>query len=109
MKNTRGEPSAGGQTAPRETSLSSCLFIPCRSLHCGTRCKHSNYVLAFFYFYKYKSKNFLVSLPRTPTLRRNYQNPHKLPENRTHLTRTLSLTEKRCAIKPLLDLKKGES
>lgn len=43
MKNTRGEPSAGGQTAPRETSLSSCLFIPCRSLHCGTRCKHSNY------------------------------------------------------------------
>lgn len=44
MKNTRGEPSAGGQTAPRETSLSSCLFIPCRSLHCGTRCKHSNYV-----------------------------------------------------------------
>ena len=45
MKNTRGEPSAGGQTAPRETSLSSCLFIPCRSLHCGTRCKHSNYVL----------------------------------------------------------------
>ena len=46
MKNTRGEPSAGGQTAPRETSLSSCLFIPCRSLHCGTRCKHSNYALA---------------------------------------------------------------
>lgn len=45
MKNTRGEPSAGGQTAPRETSLSLCLFIPCRSLHCGTRCKHSNYVL----------------------------------------------------------------
>ena len=43
MKNTRGEPSAGGQTAPRETSLSLCLFIPCRSLHCGTRCKHSNY------------------------------------------------------------------
>ena len=43
MKNTRGEPSAGGQTAPRETSLSSYLFIPCRSLHCGTRCKHSNY------------------------------------------------------------------
>ena len=47
MKNTRGEPSAGGQTAPRETSLSSCLFIPCRSLHCGTRCKHSNYEVEF--------------------------------------------------------------
>ena len=32
MKNTRGEPSAGGQTAPRETLPISCLFVLFRSL-----------------------------------------------------------------------------
>ena len=32
MKNTRGEPSAGGQTAPRETPPISCLFVLFRSL-----------------------------------------------------------------------------
>ena len=32
MKNTRGEPSAGGQTDPRETLPISCLFVLFRSL-----------------------------------------------------------------------------
>ena len=32
MKNTRGEPSAGGQTAPREALPISCLFVLFRSL-----------------------------------------------------------------------------